>query len=455
MRTVIFNVMHYGMILDIVNYRYVYHSKDNCILLLSGYWTNPRNIFIDNLEKNGIFNKILYYDCSQLYVCDDKEQLIDKINDHFHLIEKELGVNFNNTINYTYPEIDDAFSIFSILNDIVVNYLRPYHLTEYLLKASYEELYRQGLVSEAFYMLQKETMALGSMDNQIEFNFLDTLKKLSFTTKRKILKCAKGYDIPDKRTSLLLTNSINLMAGAGIKENEVPFVYQLLLDYYVPSDEKVMIKPHPHSPDYNICFDSSMLISRDINIEILRYGRNKLKRTYSVCSTSSSKLKGIAKDTIELGHGFFQHHLIIPVINDLVCTFGNTDFNFYQDFMNDYSFVKVLANYKGVNFEMKTLPIPDGNLRHSIVFSDCVGHTGNMNDDSEYSVFLLGKLDKIEQKTKYCMQIEYRNEYMGGYLTNNVTVFTNDKEIIDRMAREDRINLPFSRNLYTKRVIQK
>lgn len=444
--------MHYGVILDIINYRYVYHKKDTCYLLVSGYWSHSRNRFIDNLEKKGIFKKIIFYNCNELYKCEIKEELIKKINTLFRSIERELDIDFRKTINFTHSELDDAFSIFTSLNDIKIKHLNPYPLTEEILEIAYNELYRQGLVSDSFYSLQRETEALGVMGKQIEINFLETMEKLSVITKHKIMRCTGGYTLPDKKTCLLLTSSIGMMKSAGIEIDEIPFVYQLLLDYYVSVDDKLLIKPHPHSPDLTICFDKKMVLSGDINIEILRYGRSKLKKTYSVISATSSKLRDIAKETIELGHGFFQYHLLLPVVNDLLNTFGNTDYSFYQDFIQDTTFIKVLANNKKIEMDMKQLPIPDGFLRKAIVLTDCIGHVGGMNNDSEYSVFVLGQVEDFIQRTNYCIQIEYQNEYMGGYLNNRMTVFTNDSEILDRLSSVFNNVLPYSHNHSSKKI---
>ncbi len=360
---VIFSFSHIMQFTQITTLKFKKHKNDHTVLMYDTATVD--SVFAERISRSQIFDVMIPYRDSIFYMIDSKEELVQQLSSYFGNLLTNNSIDLR-TIDCVYSagEIANSFGLFAAISNLKF-YLyetRPGLLKD---KSRYTWGQKDGWLSKSYSDLQKEYGTLcGELDNLFtitypknklhstkskSFDFHKSFSNLEHDDAQRILSC---FDIEKKDLSgeiqLLLPNSISHTVNTTVfKEKQVPYVYQVMLDYY-GTGQKLVVKQHPHDKvDFTPYLKGATKLSSNYPIELIRLWDDV--SIYSIVSgytTSAWRIKDMSKKWKQTGLKFFRYcHLIhefricidICIQNNITELSTNIPLEFISEFIKNFS----------------------------------------------------------------------------------------------------------------------
>lgn len=396
---VILNCDHYGALSQMIVLRYKFHENEKAILLISQ--DNSKTDIYRALEDKRIFDKVIPYNSGIGCFEGNKERANQVICDYFHELFQETGTDLAGIDKvYISSDMTCPFGVFAY------NKRMEYSVVEFgsgQLAAidRWEWRERSGGADRAYSELLRETSALTGDENLLEtyilvlprpqekyfsthkrMVYVDFTKELSLLPNEVKEKILSIYNISRNDyhaiDTLVLTNSRGILTQTGIPEPEFPYLYQLLLDYYVTNAGNVVFKRHPYGLiHYTGKIPGIGNLNGILPIEFIALFRDmRIKNVLVAESTSVDKIKPYVDNVIAAGAVYYrnQHFLMLHqlyVTYSLVGSIGDHDINFCQTINPD--FLQRYLCYVFPQYNSKELNSVNPNILNGKIFTvvDC------------------------------------------------------------------------------------
>ena len=338
MKKVVFCFSHIMQFSQLVTLKYVEQNECEPILL---YDTDTANEdFIKRIKQSEIFDLLIPYSENKFYMVDTEQSLIKSLTSYFDEIFEKAGCSVD-SISYAYTagEIANSFALYAVIKNIKFSLFetRPGLFKD---SSRYNWGYKDGWLSASYKKMQIKYGTLCGEKNLFdtivypgcgwknrkcrEFDFNGLFSSLDPKICTQILSC---FDLSDVGVisgdvQLLLTNSISHTVNTTVfSEKLVPYVYQLMLDYY-GNDYKLLIKQHPHDRwDFSDQFKNATKLKPDFPIEMIRLIKGMtIKSIISGYTTSAWRIIDLADEWKQTGLKFYRYaHILheIRVVIDL------------------------------------------------------------------------------------------------------------------------------------------
>ena len=322
---VLYNAGHYSALMHNVALRLTFHADKKAVLLIL---STSGNEVVKKLEQNGIFDKVIIYrdDTSIEKECE----ILDINSDYFDNLLEKNSLDCA-SFDEIYVECDqvNAFGLYLVNRNIRHNMIEmnPDQFNDVWRSQS---LMERGIISVNYHEIQMRagvitgknpliTVIKNNYNGKIEKNNIDftaLLKKIDPKYKELLLTT---FNVPkiSNSSQLLVMNSFNNCSGNSVfSYDQSPYIYQMILDYLIETEEDVVIKQHPHDAIQLDDFPYKSL-SKDIPLELLCiHDGVRIKRAFSIQSTATDKIKETIVDDVRIGWAFFKlchlmHHIRI------------------------------------------------------------------------------------------------------------------------------------------------
>lgn len=378
---IIFNCGHLGDLSHMIVLRYKFHKNEETILLI--LQDDSKADIYRGLEDKKIFDKVIPYDGSIGYFQGSKERTNQVICDYFCELFERTAVDLA-TIDKTYigTDLSGDWGIFAYNKRIGYSIVESW--PGQLDFSRYEYMEKNSAVSRAYAELLRETSAYTGDERLTEkyilvlprpqnksfstykrtlcVDFTKELSHLPSEVKEKILSiynvsCNDSIAID----TLILPNSAGLLRPSGLTVVEYPYLYQLILDYFVADAGNVAIKEHPGGLTDYVGRIPGVTGNLDKNfpIEFIALLHDvRIKKAVTICSTSIDKIKPYVDNTIEMGRGYYSKQLFrmlhqLYVTYSLVESVSNQSINFHH--MHNFRFLQKFLRYAFPGCESKEL----------------------------------------------------------------------------------------------------
>lgn len=356
---VIFNCNHYGALSQMIVLRYKFHKNEETVLLISR--DSSKTDIYQALEDKKFFDKVIPYNMDIGSFEGNKERATQVICDYFQNLFQEAGINLIAAEKvYISSDTTCPFGIFAYKKRIAYSMVEfnPGQLTNF---KRYEYREKDGNADRAYSELLREASALTGDENLVEtyvlvlprpreksfsthkrtvyIDFTKELSLLSDEVKEKILSV---YHISSSDftaiDTLILTNSKGILKQSGLPEEKFPYLYQLLLDYYVTNAGRIVVKRHPYGLLHYTgrIPDMAGNINGLLPIEFIAFFQDvKIKNVVVVESTSVDKIAPYVNNVFAAGMDYYrnQHFQMLHqlyVAYSLAGSIGDQNIEFYQ-----------------------------------------------------------------------------------------------------------------------------
>ena len=354
----------------------IWHKDAKTVLLVDRMYMGAK--ISDKLEENGIFDKVIPYNCKEAYLTDTAEPAKIIIDDYFTKLLADAGIEKSSIgWSYTGGDLVDLFGIYLENNDMPFTLVESFQ-NQIAANSRIHGAFNLKIMSEALHRVQKKSGIMdGSCKNcdvllypgsknistnsktmPITFNY-----NLGYTliTKEEKKNILKSFDIDlhalTGDINLLLPNSMGFSSGASVyKGEDIYLLSQFMVDYYIKSDnKKLVIKPHPTDSGnkYHKYFPKAMILNKDYPVELINLIDDlRINNTLSGTTSAVQRIQNKVDNIIETRHSFFQ---LAPVMHHIyfifeLCNQLGYVMDYYQDLTND---VKFFDNYCNAVYEKK------------------------------------------------------------------------------------------------------
>ena len=407
---VLFDVSHYSLLSSAIALKYVRHPKQKSILFVIR--KNKMSNLISDLLKNEIFDYIVEYNPWQYKDLENVERIKESLLDYFDKRLDEIKCDLSNTKVYSGGDLYVSFGVYLYLKsknftliELAQNQLNA--------KSRLDATYRLKYSSKEYSLVQIESGVIDGKSPVVEhiifhpkskYDDIHTLKAtyektdlvLSLsniypTDKNKMKKCF-GLDIVDnaQNTQLILFNSSgHSRYHSNLKIDELPLLYQSLVDYYGQRDLITVLKGHPEDSTDISGYISNSILLNNLPIELIVFCNDiKIKKAISIDTSAGLKLVslGLVENNIVASIDFYTLFDKMHVIRYISEMIKNLEYNITQDVIPD-SFLK---NYLKIKY-------PEIAERYnSKNYSNGIQICTNIISLSKYMTIKIGKLTKEE-----------------------------------------------------------
>lgn len=391
---VIFNCDHMGFLSQMLVLRYKFHKNEKAILLIAQ--DHSKTDIYHALEEKKIFDIVIPYNSAKGCLEGSKERVNQAICNYFDNLFQEASIDLT-MIDKVYIACDilGAFGIYAYNKRIKYSMVEvhPGQLTAFI---RYTRAVARGFASKCYGELLQETSALSGDEKLTEENilviprpqdedystskrtiYLDYTKELANMSNEIKMKVLRIYNVNSDDIhaidTLVLTNSRGVLTLSGLPEAKFPYLYQLLLDYYVTNAGNIVIKRHPNGL---IHFTGTIPgVAGNLNgnfpIEFIAFFQNvRIKNVVVVDSNAIDKIKPYVDNLVAAGGAYFKnHHLMhqLYVAYSLVESIGNQNINFRLT--NNFDFFQRYLHYVFPQYRSKELKSIDPNNLEDNVFT--------------------------------------------------------------------------------------
>ncbi len=309
---VLYSIEHGGHILNLLYHRLIVHSDDSAVLLVNTAQANS----LRSLNFNQLFEKVLFYNGDSFYKCNSEIETIEKMNCYFTDLLRKNNIDLG-LFSKIYVQGDclDPLAVYLSISKIDCVIMES-STGDFRNKWKYEQSYKVGTISVYYYNLQKRYCVLCAENRpsvlyggENGFDYDNAPKALSENDKKLVFECFNVCPdsfntLPD---NLLLTNSSGSTSLILSDRYELSLMYQIMCDYFVPVNEKILIKPHPQFEDISIFFPTTYYEKRTYDVALFNLSATNFKRVISIKTTSLSKIPSKYNSSISLGYSFFKY----------------------------------------------------------------------------------------------------------------------------------------------------
>jgi len=383
---VVYNLEHYGSLLDLICIRLSRYKKYKSILIVGE--NKGKSELHKNLINSGIFDKIVVH-VKLLYHLRNvpESNLEEHINNYYNNLMDENGIKLLDAVDIiTTHDSDNDFSVYLALNNIPQTLLELYP-DQFLDISVYDRSLKNNKTTEAYSKLQKKMGVLcgentncrllykGHRHNDY-FDRSSIIQSMTQVDRNRIFE-SMWPDFNNTNSQLLISNSNAQNIFNPYPQDCKVLIYLFILDFFFSCKEPVFIKPHPESPEmFNKYVPNEYIIDGNIPIDFLELSDQvHFKKVVTINSTGINYVSRFADKSIELGKQYYKIALdmykvviCIKAISELL-----SDFKIDCKYLNDESICELamVHNIKSVDF----------NSKHCIHFIDEVGDCFDFNED--------------------------------------------------------------------------
>ena len=482
-KTAIFHTDHRGGLSRLVTLRLNRFADHSAVLLIYDGDSEYKEIF-RKYEENGIFDKVLFFNHGTTLKKNGKSAILNELCGYYDALSESGGISLENAdVICTAGDIYNPFALYlsAKKKSYSIVELCDGQLSD---KSRYDIAFNIGDISADFRELQTEYhvlcgedggfcerifvsgVTLDRLDSKLyesciteKTDFDADLKNTAPENRKKLLSCYHD-DLNElfadgQSTVLLLFNSLGYSRNAPYPDEKLPYIYQMLMDYYLASFDNIILKDHPNSfMTSSRNFPECRKISGYMPIEYINLTDGlKLSAVASISTTGISKIRERIGRNIEAGIGYFR---ATPLLHRMYTAFSVYKFlgNFGQELHQKISSDEVMQTYIDNVFPELASKIGGLNMNiignAFIVCGDCTPENGRniingLKNAHERAVvvFLNGNnaYDFISpdypEVMDHILPIKVREEALENSLGVNaerfIYLFSKDRSVIEKM----------------------
>lgn len=392
---VIFVCCHYGFLSQMLVLRYKFHRNEKVILLIAK--DSSRADIYCELENKKIFDKVIPFVFNKGRLNGNKERIKQVICNYFDSMFQENTIDLAAVDKvYIACDVSNSFGIYAYNKCIKYSMVEvaPGRLSDF---SRYELFKGSDEVDKSYIELQREASALTGdeklaeeyvlviprpQDKNYSTNkrmvYLDYTKELANLPneiKEEILSIynvsRNDFNIID--TLILTNNSGSISSRAGLREPKFPYLYQLLLDYYVAKAGNIVIKRHPYGLVHYTgkIPDIAGNLNANFPIEFIAlFDDVRIKNIVVAGSTAVDKIRPYVDNAIEAGLGYYSNYYLLHRLYaaySLLGSISNQSINFHQSL--DLDFLQRYLYYIFPQYGSKELKRVDPNILEDNAFT--------------------------------------------------------------------------------------
>jgi len=289
---------------------------------------------LDSLEEHNIFDCVLTY--REYPLQNEKKNLEQKLNNYFRTIIPHLDDVLNQTIiSIIQPDQVNLFG--ALLSFRGIHYILMESMKNQLLvKWRFSMLVEKGIASEEMYRLHKKFGLLDGKSDNVSiityfetdkvpdgvedkiiipnYDFISKMRELPDKDKQLICKTYGVTKLQKQYSNILLMNNLKSACnGNEYTVDNIPFVFQLLLDLF--NLKNTLIKQHPLDLiDISNLFPNSDFVKDKYPVEMMNLFDYKFDNVVGISTTSVARLKPMCDNLIFVGRGYMTMAKYLPVL---------------------------------------------------------------------------------------------------------------------------------------------
>lgn len=260
---VLYQVGHYGFLINAFLHKETYNKDKNAIYLLDKSIAN--DFTINFLKNNQNFSNVLLYNDKDIFLnLNTIEKIEEKTVEYFDDFLRKNNIDLNNCEDiYSLFDTFNLFGVYLTIKKIKFSMIecfknqcqtdRRYHLNN----AVYDEvIYKnKALTFDNKCVVKKYCFEDCIENDENTFFNVNPSKMLENLNKKEISNLIKKYNVDfsnlkQQKISCYVLNSSWMITHLNLEEKYYFYLNQLFLDYYCSGDNKILLKAHPNT-DYD------------------------------------------------------------------------------------------------------------------------------------------------------------------------------------------------------------